>query len=117
MSAPPGPPSPRGGPKREDGDVVLAPKLKVKPQTKKPTLYRVLLHNDDYTPRWFVVSILEEIFHHDEQEATRRMLHAHTTGLVVAGVYPHDVAETKVEKVKARAEELGFPLLSTLEPE
>lgn len=103
--------------KPDRGGTDLLPRTKTKEKLARPPSYRVLLHNDDFTPRWFVVDLLMEVFRHPEVEATRRMLHAHHTGLVVAGVYPHDVAETKVASVTARAEEAGFPLLCTMEPD
>lgn len=98
-------------------DTDLRPRTQTTPKLARPKPWRVLLHNDDYTPRFFVVLLLEQIFRLDEVEATRRMLHAHRTGLVVAGVYPHELAETKVEAVLSRAREAGFPLLCTMEPE
>ena len=93
----------------------------VRPGTKKklarPPLYKVLLHNDDYTTRDFVVFILTSVFHKQEPEAVRIMLHVHQQGLGVAGLYPYDVAETKVQRVSALAREAQFPLLCTMEPE
>ena len=88
-----------------------------KPKLAQPQLYRVLLHNDDYTPRMFVVLVLRDIFHRSEGEAHTLMMHAHTTGRVVAGVYSAEVAETKVQTVTQVAREAEFPLLCTMEPE
>ncbi len=99
-------------PKREGGVV-----LQERPKTKKPPLYKVLLHNDDYTTREFVVMVLEQIFHHSEVEANRIMMHVHNTGIGVAGVYPYEVAETKAEKTMAVAEQFEYPLQCSLEPE
>jgi ATP-dependent Clp protease adaptor protein ClpS len=99
-------------PKREGGVV-----LQERPKTKKPPLYKVLLHNDDYTTKEFVVMILEQIFHHSEVEATRIMSHVHNTGIGVAGVYPYEVAETKAEKTMAVAQQFEYPLQCSLEPE
>jgi ATP-dependent Clp protease adaptor protein ClpS len=82
---------------------------------ERPPLYRVLLHNDDYTPMDFVVAILRDVFHRDEAEAVRIMLHVHKRGIGVAGVYPHQVAETKVHKVHETAKEAGQPLKCTME--
>lgn len=82
---------------------------------KRPPLYKVLLHNDDYTTREFVVLILQAIFHKSETEATQVMLHVHHNGMGVAGIYPFEVAETKVEKVTALARKYEFPLRCTLE--
>jgi len=84
-------------------------------RVERPPLYRVLLHNDDYTPMDFVVEVLRDIFHKDEAEAVRVMLHVHKRGLGVAGVYPHQVAETKVGKVHDRARSEGHPLKCSLE--
>jgi ATP-dependent Clp protease adaptor protein ClpS len=84
---------------------------------KKPPLYKVLLHNDDYTTMDFVVYILYTIFHKSESEAFTIMLKVHQEGLGVAGVYPFEVAETKVEKVIQLAREYEFPLLCTVEEE
>ena len=82
---------------------------------KQPPMYRVLLHNDDYTTREFVVLILQAVFHKSETEATQVMLHVHNNGVGTAGVYPFEVAETKVEKVTALARKYEFPLKCTLE--
>lgn len=84
---------------------------------KRPPMYKVLLHNDDYTTREFVVMILQAIFNKSETEATQIMLHVHHNGMGVAGVYPFEVAETKVEKVTSLARKYEFPLKCTLEPE
>jgi ATP-dependent Clp protease adaptor protein ClpS len=86
-------------------------------QTKKPPLFRVLLHNDDYTTMEFVVWILQSVFHHDETTATQIMLHVHKNGIGVAGVYTHDIAETRAAKVESLARTHEFPLRSTVEEE
>lgn len=91
--------------------------LQERPKTKKPPLYKVLLHNDDYTTREFVVMILQQIFHHSEQEATRIMMHVHNNGVGVAGVYPYEIAETKVAKTLAIARRFEYPLQASVEPE
>jgi ATP-dependent Clp protease adaptor protein ClpS len=90
-----------------------------KPQTKlkRPTLYKVLLHNDNYTTREFVVAVLKEVFHKSETEAVQIMLHVHYNGVGVAGVYTFEVAETKIRTVEAAAQENGFPLRLSMEPE
>lgn len=98
--------------KRQEGVAV-----KERPETKKPPLYKVLLHNDDYTTREFVVMVLEAVFHRSEADATRIMLHVHNNGVGVAGVYPYEVAETKVERTMALARQYEYPLQLTLEPE
>ena len=90
---------------------------KTRDKTQKPSMYKVLLLNDDYTPMEFVVHVLERFFGKDQEDATRIMLHVHNNGVGVAGVYTRDVAETKVEKVKALAKEHQYPLLCTMEPE
>jgi ATP-dependent Clp protease adaptor protein ClpS len=82
-----------------------------------PRMWRVLLHNDDYTTQDFVVWVLESIFHKPRGEAFSIMMSVHRSGLGVAGVYTYDVAETKVQTTKKMAEEHEFPLLVTMEPE
>ena len=84
-------------------------------RVERPPLYRVLLHNDDYTPMDFVVAVLRDIFRLEEAEAVRIMLHVHKRGIGVAGVYPHQVAETKVHKVHETAKAEGHPLKCTME--
>jgi len=88
-----------------------------RPRTRPPRLFRVLLHNDDFTTMEFVVSVLVRYFHKSETEATRTMLEVHVKGNGVAGIYPRDQAETKVTQVTTEAEREGFPLLVTMEPE
>ena len=83
----------------------------------RPRMWRVLLHNDDYTTQDFVVWVLESIFHKPASEAFTIMLSVHQSGLGVAGIYTHDVADTKVRATKQLAEEHEFPLLVTMEPE
>lgn len=87
----------------------------VSEKTKEPPLYKVLLHNDDYTTMDFVVEILKTVFHKTETEAERIMLNVHKKGLGICGVYPFEVAETKIETVSALAESNGFPLKSSME--
>ena len=86
-------------------------------ETKKPELFKVLLLNDDYTTMEFVVEILEGVFHKQPAEDYRIMMAVHTQGKGLCGVYPHEVAETKVATVIDRAREQGFPLLAAMEPE
>jgi ATP-dependent Clp protease adaptor protein ClpS len=88
---------------------------KRRPKTAKPPLYKVLLHNDDYTTMEFVVMILQSIFSKPQAEAVQIMLHVHKRGIGVAGVYTHEVAETKVAQVAALAEKHEYPLKCTLE--
>ncbi len=104
-------------PKREDagGQTVLERKTRQKLQ--RPRLWKVLLHNDDYTTMEFVVLILMSIFHHNENDAMAIMLHVHRHGIGVAGVYTREIAETKVAEVTKAAEEAEFPLLCTMEPD
>jgi ATP-dependent Clp protease adaptor protein ClpS len=86
-------------------------------QLEQPRLWRVLLHNDDYTTQDFVVWVLETVFHKPTVEAFDIMLSVHRSGMGIAGVYTHDVAETKLKTTRQLAEEHEFPLLVTMEPE
>ena len=86
-------------------------------ETKKPELYKVVLLNDDYTTMDFVVEVLEMIFHKQPAEAHRIMMMVHTQGKGLCGVYPFEVAETKVEAVVESARHHGFPLRAAMEPE
>ena len=86
-------------------------------QTEKPPLYKILLHNDDYTTMEFVVYILESVFHKSAANAAAIMLAVHQQGIGVAGVYPHEIAEAKVNKVGQLARAENFPLLCTMEEE
>ncbi len=81
----------------------------------EPSQFRVLLHNDDYTPMDFVIRILKTVFHKQTEEATRIMLNVHQRGVGICGVFPFDIAETKVNRVQYEARESGFPLRCTLE--
>jgi ATP-dependent Clp protease adaptor protein ClpS len=82
-----------------------------------PRMWRVLLHNDDYTTQEFVVWVLESVFQKPRAEAFSIMMNVHRSGLGLAGVFTHDVAQTKVKKTQQLAEEHEFPLLVTMEPE
>jgi ATP-dependent Clp protease adaptor protein ClpS len=82
---------------------------------EKPPLYKVLIHNDDYTTMEFVVFVLQKVFQHEEAEAVRIMLQVHVQGKGVAGVYTYEIAETKVAEVEALAHAREFPLLCTVE--
>jgi ATP-dependent Clp protease adaptor protein ClpS len=86
-------------------------------KTKRPRMYRVLLHNDDYTTREFVVDVLRTVFHHSESEAIRVMLHVHYNGVGVAGVFTREIAETKIAVVERMAKEREYPLRLSMEPE
>ncbi|MEP6827039.1 MAG: ATP-dependent Clp protease adapter ClpS, partial [Aestuariivirga sp.] len=87
-----------------------------KPQTKKPTPYKVLLLNDDYTPMEFVVYVLESVFNKGSDDAYTIMMHVHTKGVGVCGVYTFEVAETKMTQVMDLAKENSHPLQCTIEP-
>ncbi len=82
---------------------------------KKPPLYKVLIHNDDYTTMEFVVFVLQTVFQHEEAKAAQIMLQVHLQGVGVAGVYTYEVAETKVAQVERLARAHEFPLLCTVE--
>ena len=96
-----------------DNEVGIATKPKAKP--KKPSQYKVLLLNDDYTPMEFVVMVLKRFFGKDLEEATRVMLHVHQKGVGVCGVFSYEVAETKVNQVMDFAKQNQHPLQCTLE--
>lgn len=103
---------------RDDGEgggprVGLA--TRTRPKTKQPSPYKVLLLNDDYTPMEFVVMVLQRFFRMDIEQATRVMLHVHQQGVGVCGVFPYDVAETKVTQVMDCARANQHPLQCTLE--
>jgi ATP-dependent Clp protease adaptor protein ClpS len=100
-----------------DGTAVVVPKTRAEKETKRPPLYRVLLHNDDFTTQEFVDWVLISVFNHDPETAHRIMLHVHMRGVGVAGIYPYEIAETKAQKTMALAREAEFPLLVTIEPE
>jgi ATP-dependent Clp protease adaptor protein ClpS len=90
---------------------------KTRQATKEPTLYKVVLHNDDYTTMEFVVQVLESIFLKSPAEAFRIMMHVHTRGRGICGLYPLEIAETKVSAVHELARDRGYPLRASLEAE
>jgi ATP-dependent Clp protease adaptor protein ClpS len=104
-------------PGSNDGDTGVATETKKKEQLKKPPLYKVLFHNDNYTTMEFVVLVLQSIFHKSESDAVAIMLNVHRNGFGVAGVYTKDVAETKVNQTHALAKEHDYPLKLSIEPE
>jgi ATP-dependent Clp protease adaptor protein ClpS len=94
-----------------------APVAESHEKVEKPPLFKVLLHNDDYTTMEFVVSVLESVFNMPEDDAVRVMLNVHMQGIGVAGIYTFEVAQMKVEKTTTLAQEHEFPLLCTMEKE
>lgn len=100
-----------------EDDVGVITRTQPEKKVKKPRLYKVLMHNDDYTTRDFVVWVLQTIFHKGENDAVRVMLHVHQNGVGVAGLYTREVAETKVAKTERLAREHEYPLRLTMEPE
>ncbi|MFY2563823.1 MULTISPECIES: ATP-dependent Clp protease adaptor ClpS [Myxococcus] len=102
---------------KDEHDSSVVTETVPKQKLKKPTLYKVLLHNDNYTTREFVVAVLKEVFHKSESDAVQIMLHIHYNGVGVAGVYTFEVAETKLKTVEAAARDNGFPLRLSMEPE
>jgi ATP-dependent Clp protease adaptor protein ClpS len=100
--------------KPEGGDQVLD-KPQTKTRTRVPDVYHVVLHNDDYTTTEFVVRVLVTVFHKAEPDAYRIMMQVHHDGAGIAGAYPFEIAETKVETVHDMARQEGFPLRATVE--
>ena len=92
-----------------------APVAESEERVEEPPLFKVLLHNDDYTTMEFVVQVLEAIFNMAEDQAIQVMLNVHMKGVGVAGIYPFEIAEMKVAKTTAMAREQEFPLLVTIE--
>lgn len=101
----------------DDGDTGVVTETQKKEKLARPPMYRVLFHNDNYTTMEFVVAVLREVFHKSESDAVSIMLSVHVNGYGVAGVYTHDVAETKVNKTHALAKEHEYPLKLSIEPE
>jgi ATP-dependent Clp protease adaptor protein ClpS len=100
-------------PPGDDGQIGIATKTRAKP--KKPSQFKVLMLNDDYTPMEFVVLVLKRFFHMDLEQATRVMLHVHQRGVGVCGIFPYEIAETKVNQVMDFAKQNQHPLQCTLE--
>ena len=115
LPAPPSRPLLGAGSNEQSGqreDLVLGERRKA----KRPRLYKVLLHNDDFTTMDFVVDVLVRYFHKTMAEATRIMLEVHQRGLGLAGIFTYEVAETKVAQVTAEARQEGMPLRCTVDP-
>jgi ATP-dependent Clp protease adaptor protein ClpS len=104
-----------GGEGPGDGQDQLGIATKTRTKPKKPSQFKVLMLNDDYTPMEFVVLVLKRFFHMDLEQATRVMLHVHQKGVGVCGIFPYDVAETKVTQVMDFARQNQHPLQCTLE--
>ena len=98
-------------------DVVLKPDTVAKPKVQQPRLYKVILLNDDYTPREFVVTVLKAEFRMTEDQAYKVMITAHKLGVCVVAVFTKDVAETKATRATDAGRAKGYPLLFTTEPE
>jgi ATP-dependent Clp protease adaptor protein ClpS len=96
---------------------VIERKTKTQSKTKRPPMFKVILLNDDYTPMEFVVELLKSVFHKPHAEATKIMLWVHQNGMGVAGVYPFEVAETKVHTTEELAREAQYPLKCVMEKE
>ena len=98
-------------------DITTTPRTDTKPKTQRPRLHKVILLNDDYTPREFVVLVLRAEFRMSDDQAYKVMMTAHRRGACVVSVYPKDVAETKATRATEAGRSKGYPLLFTTEPE
>ncbi|WP_105384131.1 ATP-dependent Clp protease adapter ClpS [Neorhizobium alkalisoli] len=98
-------------------DTTLKPKTTTKPKLERPKLYKVILVNDDYTPREFVIMVLKAVFRMSEETGYRVMMTAHRMGTCVVVVCAKDIAETKAKEAVDLAKEAGYPLMFTTEPE
>jgi ATP-dependent Clp protease adaptor protein ClpS len=96
-------------------DAGVVTQTRTQRKLKKPKLFKVLLHNDDYTTMEFVVFVLMSIFHRSETDAVQIMLHVHKNGIGVAGVYTYEVAETRIAQVEALARQHEYPLRCSME--
>jgi ATP-dependent Clp protease adaptor protein ClpS len=96
---------------------VVTPRTKTKPKTQRPPLYKVILINDDYTPREFVVQVLKAVFRMNADQAYNVMITAHRRGACVIAVFTRDVAETKAKEATELGKSNGYPLFFTTEPE
>ncbi len=104
----------RSDPHHDTGTAVVE---RAKARTAKPRMWRVLLHNDDFTTQEFVIAVLTTVFNKQESEAVELMLDVHFRGACLAGVYTREVAETKVDTVEKLAQAAEFPFLATMEPD
>jgi ATP-dependent Clp protease adaptor protein ClpS len=98
-------------------DSVVSPRTKTRPKTERPRLHKVILLNDDYTPREFVVVVLKAVFKMSEAQAQQVMMTAHRRGACVVSVFTKDVAETKAKEGTDAGRSKGYPLFFTIEPE
>ena len=98
-------------------ETVTRPKVRTRSKTERPRLYKVILLNDDYTPREFVVAVLTAVFHMSVDEAHGVMLTAHQKGACVVAVFTKEIAEDKAERATAAGQRLGYPLAFTTEKE
>ena len=103
--------------RRNPEDIQTGISPTIRQRVRPPSLYKVLLHNDDYTTMEFVVEVLRHVFKKSFEEATMIMLNVHRSGLGVCGVFTYEIAETKVDMVHTLARERGFPLKCTMEKE
>jgi ATP-dependent Clp protease adaptor protein ClpS len=99
------------------GDNVTVPRTNIKLKTERPRLHKVILVNDDYTPREFVVRVLKAVFRMNAEQSYRVMLTAHQRGTCVVAVFARDIAESKATEATDLGREAGYPLLFTTEPE
>ncbi len=97
---------------RDDGGLALE---EARPKVKEPSMYKVFLLNDDFTPMEFVVTLLEQLFGMDREKATRVMLQVHSNGKGICGVYTYEIAETKVAQVSEYAQQHQHPLMCSME--
>ncbi len=109
--------APKRTPQEDSDTATVVPETKKKEKLKRPTLYKVLFHNDNYTTMEFVVAVLKEVFHRSEADAVGIMLNVHRTGMGVAGVYTYEIAETKLRETEKLAREHEYPLKLSMEPE
>ena len=102
---------------QDEDDAPVGVVIKARPKTRKPSMYKVLMLNDDYTPMEFVIYVLERFFSKDRSEATDIMMNIHNHGVGICGVYTYEVAETKVTQVMDLARQNQHPLQCTIEKE